>query len=207
MVIIQHDLTKKRTCTFGLHGPWGESSPVFIRVSFSFPRDYPQALHPHGTPTVDLERNPLMSVQAYALIIKRLRSIREQRRPCLEPCLRFLLTGHESEVSEDDTESSDDDGLSHSRRSRQLMASLLRTSKNLVEPRSCQGIFAPSGLCAFFCHNRGGDNVSRNQENLCASSARLPVSYAVHRRAPRHLGRLICFSRLLRFQMRSVTWD
>jgi hypothetical protein len=32
----QHDLMKKRNCSLGLHGPWGESSSVFIRITFTF---------------------------------------------------------------------------------------------------------------------------------------------------------------------------
>jgi hypothetical protein len=53
-----HDLTKKRNCTLGLHGPWGESS-VFIRITFTFPKDYAHGIYPRGTAT-ELERNPLI---------------------------------------------------------------------------------------------------------------------------------------------------
>ena len=90
---------KKRTCTLGLHGPWGESSQlqVFIRVTFTFPRDYPSAKHPHGIPTVEVERNPLIPIRERAFMLRRLRTIRERRRPCLEACLRFLLFGDEEE--------------------------------------------------------------------------------------------------------------
>ena len=79
---------KKRTCTLGLHGPWGEHSFVFLRVTFSFPRDYPLA---QGTPSVELERNPFISIKTRAFILRHLRVIRETQRPCLEACLRFLL--------------------------------------------------------------------------------------------------------------------
>ncbi|KAM6497731.1 hypothetical protein JOM56_005679 [Amanita muscaria] len=56
----KHNLTKKRTCTLRLHGPWGENVhlQVFLRVTFTFPRDYPYAKHPNGVPTIDVERNP-----------------------------------------------------------------------------------------------------------------------------------------------------
>jgi hypothetical protein len=122
---------------------------VYMRISFTFPRDYPNASHPHGTPTVELERSPLVSVKTHAFILKRLRAIREQRRPCLEPCLRFLLLGRESEVSEIseiDSESSEDENLPGSRKPRSQMASDARVSHSLGEPRTSQGVFSPNGL-------------------------------------------------------------
>jgi hypothetical protein len=143
---------KKRTCTLGLHGPWGGSSSVFIRVTFTFPRDYPQATHPQGTPTVDLERNPLISMKDRAFMLRRLRAIREQRRPCLENCLRFLLTGNEEEklgeVLPMDSDSSEDEDPSM-RKSRDFTVGLLRNNKNLVEPRTSQGTFGPNGMFFF----------------------------------------------------------
>ncbi|THH17187.1 hypothetical protein EUX98_g9174 [Antrodiella citrinella] len=36
------DLTKRRTCTFGLHGPWGEATSVFIRQLVCFFRAPPR---------------------------------------------------------------------------------------------------------------------------------------------------------------------
>ncbi|KAJ7864262.1 hypothetical protein B0H14DRAFT_3604271 [Mycena olivaceomarginata] len=51
-------LEKKRNCTLGLHGPWGESS-VFIRITFTFPKDYAHGIYPRGTAT-ELEHNPLI---------------------------------------------------------------------------------------------------------------------------------------------------
>ena len=143
-----------RTCTLGLHGPWGEKSSVFMRVTFTFPRDYPQATHPHGTPIVELERNPLILMSDRAFILKHLRRIRERKRPCLESCLRFLLFADEgsndrdlmdSESSED--EDGDDHGAGDARKSRDITVSLLRNHKNLAEPRSSQGSFGPNGMC------------------------------------------------------------
>jgi hypothetical protein len=76
---LQHDLTKKRTCALGLHGPWGESSSVFIRNTFAFPKDYPNKVHPQGTPSVELERNILISLEEEpAFILRKLRAIRER---------------------------------------------------------------------------------------------------------------------------------
>lgn len=148
---IQHDLTKKRTCTLGLHGPWGDSSSVFIRVTFVFPRDYPQAGYPHGTPSIDLERNPLINVKTRAFMLRQLKRIRETRRPCLEACLMFLLYRSEdfqagpSLLIDSDSSDEDNDNVT-SGKSKEITVSLLRNNKNLAEPRTSQGIFAPSGL-------------------------------------------------------------
>ncbi|KAJ3564713.1 hypothetical protein NP233_g8108 [Leucocoprinus birnbaumii] len=141
----KHDLAKKRTCTLGLHGPWGERSSVFIRITFTFPREYPSSPGPEGTPTIDLERSPLVSLKNRAFMLKRLKAIRERKRPCLEGCLRFLLFGGEEEELRSafamDGESSDEDvgpvddvGMG-----------------NLAEPRTTQGAFGPNGeLICFF---------------------------------------------------------
>jgi hypothetical protein len=147
-------LTKKRTCTIGLHGPWGESSSVFIRVYFTFPKDYPQAGHPDGTPVVELQDNPLIPVKDRAFILRKLRAIRERRRPCLEACLRFLLFADEDEhagrPAVGSETSSDDDGRPVSRKSRDFTVALLRNNKNLAEPRTSQGTFGPNGMLAMY---------------------------------------------------------
>ncbi|KAI0952525.1 hypothetical protein AcV7_008300 [Taiwanofungus camphoratus] len=145
------DLTKKLTCTFGMHGPWGDSTLVFIRITFSFPRDYP-----NGIPNVDLERNPLISMKNRAFILRRLRTIRERQRPCLEKCLRFLLFGDEDEhlgqhVGMGSESSSEDEALPVSRKYRGPAFSSLRGDKNLAEPRTSQGVFGVNGeLVCFF---------------------------------------------------------
>ncbi|KAJ7292557.1 hypothetical protein C8J57DRAFT_1490063 [Mycena rebaudengoi] len=148
----KHDLTKKRTCTLGLHGPWGESSSVFIRITFTFPKDYPNKVHPQGTPSVELERNTLISLKNRAFILRRLRAIRERQRPCLEACLRFLSEGEKSGARRPMDSESSSEGEGHiSRKSRDLTVSLLRSHKNLAEPRTSQGTFGPNGeLVCFF---------------------------------------------------------
>ncbi|KAK1232910.1 hypothetical protein PQX77_003923 [Marasmius sp. AFHP31] len=151
----KHDLTKKRTCTLGLQVPWGASSSVFMRVTFTFPRDYPQGTHPEGTPTIELDRTPLISDRDRAFILRRLRAIRERRRPCLEACLRFLLFRNEDEQAEVslqlDSESSSDEDASGAPKARRATSALLRNSKNLAEPRTSQGTFGPNGeLVCFF---------------------------------------------------------
>ncbi|KAF9467004.1 hypothetical protein BDZ94DRAFT_1250295 [Collybia nuda] len=174
----KHDLMKKRTCTLGLHGPWGESSSVFIRVTFTFPREYPQASHPQGTPTVDLERNPLISMKDRAAMLRRLRAIREQRRPCLESCLRFLLFGNEEEKLGEalpmDSESSSEDEEPSMRRD--FTAALLRNNKNLVEPRTSQGTFGPNGelVCFFRAPPRIVRNVLRGLSDSPATPSNDP---------------------------------
>ncbi|KAH9843960.1 uncharacterized protein C8Q71DRAFT_21868 [Rhodofomes roseus] len=150
------DLTKKRKCTFGLHGPWGEGTSVFIRTTFTFPRDYPQASYPNGIPRVDMDRTPLIDMPTRAFILRRLRVIREKERPCLEKCLRFLLFGDDEKRDGrrngiDSESSSDEDMPPSTRRNRGTSFSLLRTDKNLAEPRTSQGVFGPNGqLVCFF---------------------------------------------------------
>lgn len=140
----------RRTCTLGLHGPWGQRSSVFMRVTFTFPRAYPQA-HPHGSPIIELERNPLILMRDRAYILKHLHRIRERKRPCLEPCLRFLLFAEEGATDRDlmYSESSDDeDDEARGKESRSVAVSLLlRNQKNLAEPRSSQASFGPNGMC------------------------------------------------------------
>lgn len=159
----KHDLTKKRTCTLGLYGPWGESSTVFMRVTFTFPRDYPQAAHPDGTPTVNLEQSPLISIKNRAFILRRLKAIRETRRPCLEACLRFLLCANEEENGRTearnhlDSGSSDDDDDEKKDKDFSLT---LRNHKNLAEPCTSQGTFGPNG--EFVCFFRAPPRIVRN---------------------------------------------
>ncbi|OSX59309.1 hypothetical protein POSPLADRAFT_1048645 [Postia placenta MAD-698-R-SB12] len=145
--------SKKPTCTFGLHGPWGDSTSVFIRISFTFPRDYPQAKHPYGTPSVDLEKNSLISMKSRAFILRRLRAIRENDRPCLEKCLRFLLFGDDEErinrhPGMDSESSSDEDIPSIARTRKDAKPLTVRRDKNLAEPRTSQGVFGE--LVCFF---------------------------------------------------------
>ncbi|KAK2464862.1 hypothetical protein APHAL10511_002938 [Amanita phalloides] len=188
----KHDLTKKRNCTLGLYGPWGESLQVFIRVTFTFPRDYPYAHYPHGVPTVEVERNPLIPVRNRAFMLRRLRIIREQRRPCLEACLRFLLFGDEEEEQAGpalhlDSESSSEEestsvGGDRKKRKKGVPAiSMLRNHKNLAEPRTSQGTFGPNGelVCFFRASPRIVRNMLRGLTNGTASgSEATPMSPA-----------------------------
>jgi len=141
---------KRRTCTLGLNGPWGESSSVFVRVSFTFPKSYPHELRPGGTPTVDLERSPLISIRNRAFMLRRLRMLRETRRPCLEACLRFLLYGNEDEKQRRTANivydsSSDEETTSLPRSKREPIGRPLHSEKNIAEPVTSQGVFGPNG--------------------------------------------------------------
>ena len=134
-----------------MQGPWGESTSVFLRITFTFPREYPQANYPDGIPTVDLERSPLISMKQRAFILRRVREIRERQRPCLERCLRFLLFGDQQEDNGHraaiDSEQSSDDEMPATRRS-DSAAPDLRSHKNLAEPRTSQGVFGVNGAFA-----------------------------------------------------------
>ncbi|KAG6836530.1 hypothetical protein H0H93_007076 [Arthromyces matolae] len=181
----KHDLTRKRSCTLGLYGPWGDTTSVFIRVTFTFPRDYPQASPPTGTPTVDIERNPLISLKDRAFMLRRLATIREQR-PCLESCLRFLLFRDDdpsgaATAIESESSSSEDEEIPTSvgrRKNKDSANTSLKTVKNLVEPRTSQGTFGPNGeLVSFFREPRANvKNVLRGLSDSPATPSEEPAS-------------------------------
>ncbi|EIW56116.1 uncharacterized protein TRAVEDRAFT_50605 [Trametes versicolor FP-101664 SS1] len=154
---------KKRDCTFGLQGPWGESTSVFLRATFTFPRDYPQASYPGGIPTIDLEKSPLISMKQRAFILRRLRDLREHQRPCLEKCLRFLLFGDQQVDSARhaaiDSESSSEDEAQTTRKGDNTLSSL-RSDKNLAEPRTSQGVFCANGQLV--CFDNAPPRIVRN---------------------------------------------
>ncbi|KAI9464767.1 hypothetical protein F5148DRAFT_1276407 [Russula earlei] len=162
----KHDLVKRRTCTLGLNGPWGESSSVFVRVSFTFPKSYPHELHPGGTPMVDLERSPLISIRNRAFMLRRLRMLRETRRPCLEACLRFLLYGNEDEKQRRTA------NITKSRNTKPIVKPLHR-DKNIAEPVTSQGVFGPNGQLV--CFSRAPPRIVRNPLHELTSSAPCPA--------------------------------
>jgi hypothetical protein len=100
---------------------------------------------------VDLERSPLISIRNRAFMLRRLRVLRETRRPCLEACLRFLLYGNEDErqrrtahIAYDS--SSDEETTSLLRSKRESIATPLHSDKNIAEPVTSQGVFGPNGM-------------------------------------------------------------
>ena len=185
----QHDLTKKRAVTMGLTGPWGESSSVFIRVTFTFPKDYPFSRGPSGMPTVELERNPLISLNDRALMLRRLRVIRETHRPCLEACLRFLLFGNEGERLMRSSGSSDIEGFNQENGGApgrkvpteidDAAYSQLRNDKTLAEPRTSQGVFGPNGAQSIWLFD-----VIAISPSMCRRTHMFLPSAAPHRAKP-----------------------
>ncbi len=126
--------------------PLGRILNCYHESHVYFPSRYPQATHPDGTPTVNLEQSPLISIKNRAFILRRLKAIRETRRPCLEACLRFLLWANEEENDRTearnhmDSGSSDDDD---DEKKDKDFALALRNHKNLAEPCTSQGTFGP----------------------------------------------------------------
>ncbi|KAG8755838.1 hypothetical protein FRC12_010759 [Ceratobasidium sp. 428] len=150
------DVSKKRMCTVSLNGPWGESGSVFIRITFHFPPEYPRSHARSAIPTIELEKSPEIQLKDRAYILRCLRKIRLQTRPCLEPCLRFLLGmssvhgrsfGRRGIYSDSDT--SDEEEQRQSRSG--LVSHLSNHADNVPMPRRCQGVFGPNGeLICFF---------------------------------------------------------
>jgi hypothetical protein len=141
---------KKRMCTLGLQGPWGESSSVFIRVTFIFPREYPRSMTPQSLPHIDLEKNHLIPVKNRAFLLRELRVLRK-KPPCLEACLRFLLglpnkrgiAGRSVDTdSGSSSEEEADGGVSRPNRDTSVT---MRGQTGLAEPRTSQGVFGPNG--------------------------------------------------------------
>ncbi|KAJ3892146.1 hypothetical protein GG344DRAFT_45919 [Lentinula edodes] len=220
----KHDLSltnsnkkQQRTLTLGLQVPWARSESgsrhhavggsgatyaystqsVFLRVTFTFPRNYPYNPENHTdlplehplarttTPTVNMEYTPLITMKDRAFMLRRLRRIiatlRERQRPCLEACLRFLVFKDESFNGEDlgDSDSSEEDIQhmaemgNHVGRDDEVTMSMLRNNKNLAEPRTCQGSFGPNGeLVCFF---RAPPRIMRNAVNTLISHSRSPA--------------------------------
>ncbi|KEP54408.1 putative RWD, RING finger and WD repeat protein C11E3,05 [Rhizoctonia solani 123E] len=151
---VKTDISKKRMCTVTLNGPWGETQPVFIRITFHFPPDYPRSFSRSAAPTIDLEKNPEIALKDRAYILRNLRKIRLHTRPCLDACLRFLLGfpdlhGRTFGARGADTDS-DSEGEQRQSRSG-IVSHLSNHADNVPMPRRCQGVFGPNGeLVCFF---------------------------------------------------------
>lgn len=152
---VKTDVSKKRMCTITLNGPWGETQSVFIRITFHFPPEYPRSPARSAMPTIELEKSPDILLKDRAYILRCLRKIRLNTRPCLEACLRFLLGMPDvagrifgSRGLDSDSDSSD----GGQRQSRSGIVTHLRNhADNVPMPRRCQGVFGPNGeLVCFF---------------------------------------------------------
>ncbi|KAJ3812903.1 hypothetical protein F5876DRAFT_36386 [Lentinula aff. lateritia] len=221
----KHDLSlsssnkkQQRTLTLGLQVPWARSESgsrhhavggsgatyaystqsVFLRVTFTFPRNYPYSPENHTdlplehplarttTPTVNMEYTPLITMKDRAFMLRRLRRIiatlRERQRPCLEACLRFLVFKDESFV-EIAGGGGGATGHASVRRDDEVTMSMLRDNKNLAEPRTCQGSFGPNGeLVCFF---RAPPRIMRNAVNTLISHSRSPARSSEERHTER----------------------
>ncbi|KAG6844879.1 hypothetical protein H0H87_002824 [Tephrocybe sp. NHM501043] len=163
-----------------------EEKNLYSRATRTLGRHYICASHPDGTPTVDIERNPLISPNDRAFMLRRLQTIREQQRPCLESCLRFLLFREDERpgaatLMESESSSDDDDEPAVSvgrRKNKDNSCTTLRTVKNLVEPRTSQGTFGPNGelVCFFRAPTRIVKNVLRGLSDSPATPAEEPAS-------------------------------
>jgi hypothetical protein len=161
-----------------------------MRITFTFPKGYPnRASDPSGNtsktvPKIELEKSPLISIQDRTYILERLNKIKERQRPCLEACLRFLLFGEEYDLDRDEkqmgldgeSESSSEDENPTKRMPRDPTVNMVH--KNISEPRTSQGYFAPNGekLCHFY------ECISSDftfQANWYTSSVHLQGSYEI----------------------------
>ena len=136
-------------CTVSLNGPWGETQSVFIRITFHFPPEYPRSSARAAVPTIELEKSPEVSLKDRAYILRRLRKIRLNTRPCLSACLRFLLgmpDMHGRMLGLRGADSDSDSSDEGQRQSRSGVVSHLTSHANGVPmPRRCQGVFGPNG--------------------------------------------------------------
>lgn len=135
-------------CRLGLQGPWGESSSVFVRVTFAFPKGYPRSPVP---PQIDLEKNHLIPVKRRAMLLRELRLL-GKKPPCIDPCLRLLLGlptekgGLSRKAADMDSESSsEDEARAVSSKGKDSMS----LGQGFAEPRTSQGVFSPNGTSEF----------------------------------------------------------
>ncbi|EJT99661.1 hypothetical protein DACRYDRAFT_117853 [Dacryopinax primogenitus] len=142
-----------RTCTISLHGPWLESDPVFLRVAFTFPSNYPRSSSLSSTPHIELEKTSTLPLRTRAYLLRHLRELRMQRRPCLGACVRFLLGMPDMDgrfgtvdLFDDDEESDDED------RGRQSAREVMARKFNLNVPTARRGgaTFGPNGELVYF---------------------------------------------------------
>jgi WD repeat-containing protein 59 len=134
-----------------LHGPWGaDAALVFVRINFDFPRNYPSDLT--ATPSFDVDKSPLISSANRTAMVEGVENIlAERKRRCLEPCLSFLRFGSRDRGRPPNPgmESDSDEDLAAENVKKGNVARIMRHHKNLGEPRTSQGVFAPNGQFPF----------------------------------------------------------
>ncbi|KAK4047078.1 hypothetical protein OIV83_005641 [Microbotryomycetes sp. JL201] len=166
-----------RTCTVSLY------SPLFIRATFHFPKNYPYS----AAPAIDIERNVDIPQKSRAFLLQSIRKLmanRTQRgQPCLEQALRFLLgdrtsfEGGAKNLGEEDGEDVDDEAI-EGQAIGAVAADILRNNFNVPPPRRAGAVFGPSGqLVVFFPTNVVQEAVpDRDDEHLSHSWQALPKS-------------------------------
>ncbi|KZO90649.1 hypothetical protein CALVIDRAFT_506605 [Calocera viscosa TUFC12733] len=142
-----------RTCTISLHGPWLESDSVFLRATFTFPSNYPRSNTLSSTPHIELEKTSSLPLRTRAYLLRHLRELRMQRRPCLEPCVRFLLGMPDTDGRFNGADPFDDDDESDDEeRGRQSAREAMARKFNMNVPTARRGgaTFGPNGELVYF---------------------------------------------------------
>lgn len=132
-----------RTCTVSLY------SPLFLRATFTFPKNYPHS----AAPTIELERNADITLKSRAFLLQSIRKLMASRTqrglPSLEMALRFLLGDRsylDNEPQEDDDDDDDDgDEELEGQGLGAVAAEILRNNFNVPPPRRGGAIFGPQG--------------------------------------------------------------
>lgn len=98
-------------------------------------------------PEFDLDKNPLIPPSSRTAMIAELDNILAERKRVLEPCLSFLRFGSRDRVRSPSpgTESDSDEDLAAENVKKGNIARILKHNKNVGEPRTSQGVFAPNG--------------------------------------------------------------
>ncbi|SCV69342.1 BQ2448_2362 [Microbotryum intermedium] len=151
-----------RSCTVSLY------SPLFLRATFTFPRQYPHS----AAPFIELERNADVTLKSRAALLQGVRKLMAERAQrgahSLEPALRFLL-GDRSVLDEtrelageDDDDDEVDDALEDGTTGN-VPAGVVRLNLrvNVPPPRRCGASFGARGeLVVFFPIDIPGGSVS-----------------------------------------------
>lgn len=131
-----------RSCTVSLY------SPMFIRATFTFPKNYPHS----AAPAIEIERNADIPLKSRAFLlqsIRKLMALRSQRgTPSFEQALRFLLgdrTDLESKPRAMDEDEDDEDDDDAEEGFEGITMGSGGPGMNILPPRRGGAVFGPSG--------------------------------------------------------------
>lgn len=125
-------------------------SPLFLRATFHFPKNYPHT----AAPTIELERSADIPLKSRAFLLQSIRKLlaaRSQRGlPSLELALRFLLgdrTSFDHKAQDDDDDDDDDDADEEVDVPNigSVAAEILRNNFNVPPPKRGGAVFGPHG--------------------------------------------------------------